>query len=65
MYQYEITLILYSYDWSVEPAKKLEVKKSFVCDSWDAAKDLIGLMIDSTSSLSLEISKKEVKVNEA
>ena len=65
MYQYEITLILYSYDWSVEPAKKLEVKKSFVCDTWDAAKDLIGLMIDSTSSLSLEISKREVEANEA
>ena len=55
MYQYEITLLLYTYDWSVEPAKKIEVKKSFVCESWDAAKDLIGLMADSTSSLSLEI----------
>ena len=65
MYQYEITLNLYTYDWSVEPAKKVEVKKSFVCDSWDAAKDLIGLMIDSTTTLSLDISKKEVKVNEA
>jgi hypothetical protein len=61
MYQYEITLLLYTYDWSVEPAKKIEVKKSFVCESWDTAKDLIGLMADSTSSLSLEITKKEVK----
>lgn len=60
MYQYEITLLLYTYDWSVEPAKKIEVKKSFICESWDAAKDLIGLMADSTSSLSLEITKKEV-----
>lgn len=60
MNKYEITLILYAYDWSVEPAKKLECKKSFVCESWDAAKDLIGLMADSTSSLSLEITKKEV-----
>lgn len=60
MYQYEITLILYTYDWSVEPAKKLEVKKSFVCESWGAARDLIGLMANSTSSLSLEITKKEV-----
>ena len=60
MYQYEITLLLYTYDWSVEPARKIEFKKSFVCESWDAAKDLIGLMADSTSSLSLEITKKEV-----
>lgn len=61
MYNYEITLILYAYDWSVEPAKKIECKKTFSCESWDAAKDLIGLMADSTSSLSLEIKKKEVK----
>ena len=61
MYQYEITLLLYTYDWSVEPAKKIEVKKSFSCDSWDAAKDLIGLMIDSSDSLSMDITKKEVQ----
>ena len=62
MFQYEITLNLYTYDWSVEPAKKIEVKKSFCCDSWDAAKDLIGLMADSTDSLNIEIKKKEVEV---
>ena len=64
MFQYEITLNLYTYDWSVEPAKEIKVKKSFRCDSWDAAKDLIGLMIDSTDSLSMDISKKEVKTDE-
>ena len=61
MFQYEITLNLYAYDWSVEPARKIEVKKRFSCDSWDAAKDLIGLMIDSSDSLSLDITKKEVE----
>lgn len=61
MFKYEVTLKLYTYDWSVEPAKKIDIKKTFECDSWDMAKDLIGLMIDSTGSLSIDIDKKEVK----
>ena len=62
MFKYLITLNLYTYDWSVEPHKRIDVKQKFECDSWDAAKDLIGLMVNSTrDSLSLEIEKKEVE----
>ena len=62
MFRYKITLKLYTYDWSVEPHKRIDVNQNFVCESWDAAKDLIGLMVDSTSdSLSIEIKKEEVE----
>ena len=61
MFRYEVTLFIYTYDWSVEPAKKIDVKKTFDCESWDAAKDLIGLMVDSSDSLTVEIKKREVE----
>ncbi len=61
MTKYEVTLKLYTYDWSQEPHKKIDLDKKFECDSWDAAKDLIGLMADSTDSLNIEIKKKEVE----
>ena len=64
MFRYIVTLKLYTYDFSVEPSKRFDVKKQFDCESWDAAKDLIGLMVESTASLSIDIEKKEVEDNE-
>ena len=64
MFEYEVTLKLYTYDWDQTPSKRIDVKKTFKCDSWDMAKDLIGLMVDSTGSLSIDIDKKEVKIDE-
>lgn len=64
MTKYDVTLKLYTYDWSQEPRKKIDIDKTFVCDSWDAAKDLIGLMIDSTDTLNIEIKRREVEVDE-
>lgn len=61
MTKYKVTLKLYTYDWSVEPHKRIDLDKTFECDSWDVAKDLIGLMSDSTDSLTLEITKNEVE----
>lgn len=61
MSKYDVTLKLYSYDWSKEPHKRIDIDKTFVCDSWDAAKDLIGLMIDSTDTLNIEINRREVE----
>ena len=61
MSKYKVTLNLYTYDWSVEPHKKIELNKTFYCESWDAAKDLIGLMADSTDELSLNIKKEEAE----
>lgn len=58
---YDVTLKLYTYDWSQEPHKRIDIDKTFVCDSWDAAKDLIGLMIDSTDTLNIEIKRREVE----
>lgn len=62
--KYKVTLKLYTYDWSKEPAAKMEISKPFICESWDAAKDLIGLMADSTNSLSIDIDRMEDKANE-
>lgn len=61
MTKYDVTLKLYTYDWSQEPHKRTDIDKTFVCDSWDAAKDLIGLMIDSTDTLNIEIKRREVE----
>lgn len=61
MTKYDVTLKLYAYDWSQEPHKRIDLDKTFECDSWDAAKDLIGLMADSTDSLDISIKKKEVE----
>lgn len=61
MTKYDVTLKLYTYDWSQEPHKRIHLDKTFKCDSWDAAKDLIGLMADSTDSLDISIKKKEVE----
>lgn len=60
MTKYDVTLKLYIYDWSQEPNKRIDIDKTFECDSWDAAKDLIGLMIDSTDTLNIEIKRREV-----
>ena len=60
MSKYDVTLKLYTYDWSQEPHKRIDIDKTFVCDSWRAAKDLIGLMIDSTDTLHIEIKRMEV-----
>lgn len=64
MSKYDVTLKLYTYDWSQEPHKRIDIDKTFVCDSWDAAKDLIGLMIDSTDTLNIEIKRREVEGDE-
>lgn len=61
MSKYYVTLKLYTYDWSQEPHNRIDIDKTFVCDSWDAAKDLIGLMIDSTDTLNIEIKRREVE----
>ena len=61
MTKYDVTLKLYIYDWSQEPHKRIDLDKTFECESWDAAKDLIGLMADSTDSLNIEIKKREVE----
>lgn len=61
MSKYDVTLKLYTYDWSQEPHNRIDIDKTFVCDSWDAAKDLIGLMIDSTDTLNIEIKRREVE----
>lgn len=59
MSKYDVTLKLYTYDWSQEPHKRIDLDKTFECDSWDTAKDLIGLMADSTDSLDISIKKRE------
>ena len=59
MAKYKVTLKLYTYDWSQEPHKRIDLDKTFECESWDAAKDLIGLMADSTDSLTIEIKKED------
>lgn len=61
MTKYDVTLKLYTYDWSQEPHNRIDLDKTFECESWDAAKDLIGLMADSTDSLNIEIKKREVE----
>lgn len=61
MKKYDVTLKLYTYDWSQEPHKRIDIDKTFVCDSWDAAENLIGLMIDSTDTLHIEIKRREVE----
>lgn len=61
MTKYDVTLKLYTYDWSQEPYNRIDLDKTFECESWDAAKDLIGLMADSTDSLNIEIKKREVE----
>lgn len=61
MSKYYVTLKLYTYDWSQEPHKRIDIDKTFVCDSWDAAENLIGLMIDSTDTLNIEIKRREVE----
>ena len=48
-------------DWSQEPHNRIDIDKTFECDSWDAANDLIGLMIDSTDTLNIEIKRREVE----
>lgn len=62
MTKYDVNLKLYTYDWSQEPHKRIDIDKTFECDSLDAAMDLIGLMADSTDSLNIEIKKREVEV---
>ena len=64
MTKYDVTLKLYTYDWSQEPHKRIDIDKTFECDSLDAAKDFIGLMIDSTDTLNIEIKRREVEVDE-
>ena len=61
MSKYYVTLKLYTYDWSQEPQKRIDIDKTFVCDSWDAVNDLIGLMIDLTDTLNIEIKRREVE----
>lgn len=61
MTKYDVTLKLYTYDWSQDPHKKIDFDKTFECDSWDDARDLIGLMADSTDSLDISIEKREVE----
>ena len=61
MTKYDVTLKLYTYDWSQEPHKRIDIDKKFECDSLDAAMDLIGLMIDSTDRLNIEIKRREVE----
>ncbi len=61
MTKYDVTLKLYTYDWSQDPHKRIDLDKTFFCDSLDAAKDLIGLMIDSTDTLNIEIKRREVE----
>ena len=61
MTKYDVTLKLYMYDWSQEPHKRIDIDKTFECDSWDDARDLIGLMADSTDSLDISIEKREVE----
>ena len=59
MAKYKVTLKLYTYDWSQVPHKRIDLNQTFTCDSWDNAKDLIGLMADSTDTLNIEIKKEE------
>lgn len=61
MTKYDVTLKLYTYDWSQEPHKRIDIDKTFVCDSWDDAKDLIGLMIDTTDTLNIEVKRREAE----
>lgn len=61
MTKYDVTLKLYTYDWSQEPHKRIDIDKTFVCYSWDTVMNLIGLMIDSTDTLNIEIKKREVE----
>ena len=53
MTKYDVTLKLYTYDWSQEPHKRIDLDKTFECNSWDDAKDLIGLYYQTTESLFL------------
>lgn len=64
MTKYDVTLKLYTYDWYQEPHKRIDIDKTFVCDCWDDAKDLIGLMIDSTDTLNIEVKRREVEGDE-
>lgn len=61
MTKYDVTLKLYTYDWSQEPHKRIDIDKTFVCHSWDTVMNFIGLMIDSTDTLNIEIKKREVE----
>lgn len=61
MTKYDVTLKLYTYDWSQEQHKRIDIDKTFVCDSWDDAKDLIGLMIDTTDTLNIEVKRREAE----
>ena len=61
MTKYDVTLKLYTYDWSQEPHKRIDIDKTFVFDYWDDATDLISLMIDSTDTLNIEIKRREVE----
>ena len=61
MTKYDVTLKLYTYDWSQEPHNRIDIDKTFECYSWDNAMDFIGLMIDTTDTLNIEIKKREVE----
>lgn len=60
-YKYEVRLNLYTYNYDVTPAKRTDVTKLFVFDSWEDASNFIGLMADATNSLCIDIDKKEVE----
>ena len=61
MTKYDVTLKLYTYDWSHDPHKRIDFDKTFECDSLDDTMNLIGIMADSTDSLDISIEKREVE----
>lgn len=57
---YEVTLIFNEYTYVDDDLKKVEVKKTGKCATWDDVETFLGAYVDMFNSVKAEIKFKEV-----
>jgi hypothetical protein len=61
-YRYKVTLKMHGYCWDVQPAKRIDIKETFMFESWSSAAEMIKLMVGASSdTISIDIEKEEIK----